>query len=128
VRPPGGFHSFLTKLAQAELRAGVRIKAVIGPDTDGGFSIFRRRKYEIQWQRSLCMLQKTGRALERSSAALYLPWRRLVDYPIPDGRFTSLTLTVACFTPKSSTTFSDLIRLSWQQNSDAAGSRPAGFS
>jgi hypothetical protein len=49
--PAGGFVlSFLTKLAQAELRAGVTIKAVIGPDTDGGFSIFSSRK--VQWQRS----------------------------------------------------------------------------
>jgi hypothetical protein len=48
----GGFcFAFLTKLAQTELLAGVsRIKAVVGPDTDGGFSIFSSRK--VQWQRS----------------------------------------------------------------------------
>jgi glycosyltransferase A (GT-A) superfamily protein (DUF2064 family) len=37
--------SFLTKLAQAELLTGVsRIKAVIGPDSDGGFSISSLRR------------------------------------------------------------------------------------
>jgi hypothetical protein len=46
----GRFCFILIKLAQAELRAGVPIKAVIGPDTDGGFSIFSLRK--VQWQRS----------------------------------------------------------------------------
>jgi hypothetical protein len=47
-----GFVSlFLTKLAQTELLAGMsRIKAVVGPDADGGFSIFSSRK--VQWQRS----------------------------------------------------------------------------
>jgi hypothetical protein len=49
--PEGFVLSFLTKLAQAELRAGVTIKAVIGPDTDGGFSISSLRRPGRQRER-----------------------------------------------------------------------------
>jgi hypothetical protein len=51
VQPAGFVLSFLTKLAQAEFATGCeQIEAVIGPDSDGGFSIFSSR--EVQCQRS----------------------------------------------------------------------------
>jgi hypothetical protein len=64
---------------------------------DGGFSIF---PWEVQWWRLWCTLQKTARALERSSLALYSPWPRRADSASPAGRSASWTQMVACFTPK----------------------------